>query len=241
MPHKDITQRRAYQKQYRARCRLSRADQRHCVVGDCRRTDSLRRGMCDLHYKRWWKHGDPLYEQPRLTIAERLVKYSDRSGGEDSCWLWTGGTITGYGVIKITHRNVFAHRASWELAHGPIPDGLFVLHNCPGGDNRACINPRHLFLGTDQDNYHDRVRKGGAPLKPTPSEYALEHFLPKVVLYVPKRLLTIIVEDASVAEVVAALISINQTGQPGDGKIFVSPIEEATRIRTGEVGVEAVA
>jgi nitrogen regulatory protein PII 2 len=79
------------------------------------------------------------------------------------------------------------------------------------------------------------------PLKPTPSEYALEHFLPKVVMYVPKRLLTIIVEDSAVADVVAALIAVNQTGAPGDGKIFVSPIEEATRIRTGEVGVEAVA
>jgi nitrogen regulatory protein PII 2 len=79
------------------------------------------------------------------------------------------------------------------------------------------------------------------PLYPTPSEYALEHYLPKVVLYVPKRLLTIIVEDASVPDVIAALIAVNQTGQPGDGKIFVSPVEEATRIRTGEVGVEAVA
>jgi len=79
------------------------------------------------------------------------------------------------------------------------------------------------------------------PLKPTPSEYALEHHLPKMVMYVPKRLLTIIVEDAAVAGVVQALIAINHTGQPGDGKIFVSPVEEATRIRTGEVGVEAVA
>ena len=79
------------------------------------------------------------------------------------------------------------------------------------------------------------------PLYPTPSEYALEHFLPKVVMYVPKRLLTIIVEDAAVEGVVAAIIAVNQSGQPGDGKIFISPIEEATRIRTGEVGVEAVA
>ena len=79
------------------------------------------------------------------------------------------------------------------------------------------------------------------PLRATPSEYALEHFLPKVVLYVPKRYLTIIVEDSAVADVVQALIKVNQTGQPGDGKIFVSPIEDAMRIRTGEVGVEAVA
>lgn len=79
------------------------------------------------------------------------------------------------------------------------------------------------------------------PLKPTPSEYALEHYLPKVVLYVPKRMLTIVVEDSAVAAVVAAVVSVNQTGAPGDGKIFVSPIEEATRIRTGEIGAEAVA
>jgi nitrogen regulatory protein PII 2 len=79
------------------------------------------------------------------------------------------------------------------------------------------------------------------PLKPTPSEYALEHTLPKILLYVPKRLLTIIVEDAAVADVVAALIKVNQSGQPGDGKIFVQPIEHAERIRTGEIGTEAVA
>ena len=79
------------------------------------------------------------------------------------------------------------------------------------------------------------------PLKPTPPEYALTHFLPKVMLYVPKRFLTLIVEDSAVADVVAAIVAVNRTGQPGDGKIFVSPIEEATRIRTGEVGVEAVA
>ena len=79
------------------------------------------------------------------------------------------------------------------------------------------------------------------PLKATPSEYALEHTLPKVVLYVPKRLLTIVVEDAAVPSVVEALIAVSQTGQPGDGKIFISPIEDATRIRTGEAGVEAVA
>ena len=93
----------------------------------------------------------------------------------------------------------------------------------------------------DMDEDGRTCNTTSVPLKPTPSEYALEHTLPKVVLYVPKRLLTIIVEDAAVATVVAAIIGINQTGQPGDGKIFVSPIEAATRIRTGEVGVEAVA
>lgn len=93
----------------------------------------------------------------------------------------------------------------------------------------------------DMDEDGRTCNTTAVPLKPTPSEYALEHYLPKVVLYVPKRMLTIVVEDSAVAAVVAAVVSVNQTGAPGDGKIFVSPIEEATRIRTGEIGAEAVA
>ncbi|MBI5230923.1 MAG: P-II family nitrogen regulator [Coriobacteriales bacterium] len=79
------------------------------------------------------------------------------------------------------------------------------------------------------------------PLRPTPSEYALEHTLPKVALFVPKRMLTAIVPDESVEAVIEAIIRINQTGQFGDGKIFISAIEEGRRIRTGELGEEAVA
>jgi len=78
-------------------------------------------------------------------------------------------------------------------------------------------------------------------LKPTPSSYALEHTLPKVALYVPKRLLTIIVPDDVVSKVVKEIIRANQTGKRGDGKIFVCPIEGAVRVRTGEVGGEAIA
>jgi len=77
-------------------------------------------------------------------------------------------------------------------------------------------------------------------LKPTPSKYALEHTLPKVALYVPKRLLTIVVPDDVVSSVVKALIKVNKTGKAGDGKIFVAPIEGAVRVRTGEEGGEAV-
>jgi len=85
----------------------------------------------------------------------------DRAHGADACWLWVGKTFTyGYGIWWYQGRKVRAHRFSWELTHGPIPDGLQVCHNCPGGDNRACCNPRHLFLGTAMDNAHDRDAKG---------------------------------------------------------------------------------
>ena len=78
-------------------------------------------------------------------------------------------------------------------------------------------------------------------LRPTPSSYALEHTLPKVAMYVPKRLLTIVVPDDVVTKIVKEIVKINKTGKPGDGKIFVIPNDGSVRDRTGEVGGEAIA
>ena len=78
-------------------------------------------------------------------------------------------------------------------------------------------------------------------LKPTPSTYALDHTLPKIALFVPKRLLTIVVPDDVVTKVIKSIIKVNRTGKAGDGKIFVSPIENAVRVRTGEKNGEAIA
>jgi nitrogen regulatory protein PII 2 len=78
-------------------------------------------------------------------------------------------------------------------------------------------------------------------LKPTPSVYALEHTLPKKALYVPKRMLTIVVPDEAVDGVVKTIIEANKSGKRGDGKIFVSPVAGAIRVRTGETNGDAVA
>ncbi len=82
-----------------------------------------------------------------------------------TCWLWTASRRNkGYGAFAYTKDGVLiqdrAHRYSWTIHRGPIPEGLFVLHNCPGGDNPACVNPAHLFLGTNRINVEDMVRKG---------------------------------------------------------------------------------
>lgn len=72
------------------------------------------------------------------------------------CWEWTAGICMGYGAFFMNGCNSGAHRISWKITNGEIPDGLFVLHKC---DNRLCVNPSHLFLGTQQDNIDDMILK----------------------------------------------------------------------------------
>ena len=61
-----------------------------------------------------------------------------------------------------------------------------------------------------------------------------------VVDFIPKLKVEIVVEEAQVESVVAAIIKSVQTGKIGDGKIFIMPIEDVCRIRTGEKGKDAI-
>lgn len=79
---------------------------------------------------------------------------------ESGCWLWTAATRRGYGVIWLNRKNEPAHRVSWEIYRGKIPEGMIICHAC---DVPACVNPNHLFVGTYKDNEADKIKKGRKP------------------------------------------------------------------------------
>jgi hypothetical protein len=74
----------------------------------------------------------------------------------DGCWIWLRSKTGRYGRLRVNGVNMMAHRFSWILHNGPIPDGISVLHKCDVG---LCVNPDHLFLGTLPDNMADMVSK----------------------------------------------------------------------------------
>lgn len=107
----------------------------------------------------------------RGTAEERFFRKVNKT---DTCWLWIGAMVPGlakggYGCFNFNQKIQRAHRVSWQIHHGPIPEGMQVLHHC---DVRHCVRPDHLFLGTHDNNMKDMARKGRARGSGPPGELA---------------------------------------------------------------------
>lgn len=118
-------------------------------------------GYCDNHYQKLKRQG---VIQAKRIVNDPVARFhaSYKVNEETGCWEWQRWTTRrGYGEIRFggNSKNVKAHRFSYELYHGPIPEGMHVLHEC---DRRICANPSHLFLGSDLTNALDCSQKGRA-------------------------------------------------------------------------------
>lgn len=132
--------------------------ERICTIEGCENKMNGQ-GLCVGHQYRLKRYGSPhICPRGHAPPEERFFRRVDKSG---SCWIWTGVTApNGYGRFQAGGKgspSIGAHRFSYEMHKGPIPDGMFVMHSC---DVRNCVNPDHLSLGTPKDNTHDMIKKG---------------------------------------------------------------------------------
>lgn len=74
------------------------------------------------------------------------------------CWVWTAGKSHGYASMGYQGKVKKVCTLIYELfiLDHPVPNGFCVLHTC---DNRSCVNPDHLYLGTKTDNIRDRIER----------------------------------------------------------------------------------
>lgn len=96
-----------------------------------------------------------------------VFKLYDMAPG-DACWTWAGswgggdrGDKERRPYFMADGKRMTAYKWVWELVNGPIPMGMMILHSCDhGGYPTGCGQPKHMRLGTAQDNMDDmRIRQ----------------------------------------------------------------------------------
>lgn len=129
-----------------------------CSISGCER-GIYARNWCTVHYTRWLRHGEPTRlmpngSEPADFVTKLLTNYTVATTG---CWLWNGSPDSdGYGRLRVNGETMRVHRLSYALHNGDLPSNMAVCHSC---DTPLCVNPDHLWLGSNEDNIADRTQK----------------------------------------------------------------------------------
>ncbi|WP_234795512.1 HNH endonuclease signature motif containing protein [Mycobacteroides saopaulense] len=125
-----------------------------CTVEGCGRKPSGGRGLCVRHYHRWCNYGDPTGGGALRIIGDDEARFWSKVEKTEDCWEWTGWKHKGYGQFHRNGVDIGAHRISYEMANGPISDGMVIDHIC---HNPGCVNPKHLREATVKQNMENRA------------------------------------------------------------------------------------
>lgn len=129
---------------------------RYCEYPNCGREHSAK-GWCKMHYGQMYHHGETWDGGYRVRSREERFWEKVDKRGDDECWNWTASlAMNGYGALGTDGRSERAHRVSYEIHNGPIPEGAVIDHQCR---NKACVNPKHLLLGTQSENTQNVVSR----------------------------------------------------------------------------------
>lgn len=146
-----------------------------CSVEGCEKPAEAR-CLCNTHYMQQRRANLlPIGTRARGTTEERFWRFVDKSG---ECWLWLGSSMTkkGYGLLPKVGgskgKSVLAHRLSYQIHKGEIPEGMVVMHSC---DNPSCVNPDHLSVGTQSQNILEAIAKGRKVLPKLPHPSGVDH------------------------------------------------------------------